>query len=210
MAQTATSRDFFGFLPKAKLKPGQKRNLFGFSKKEKTARRKHVAASATHKSDESFSEWMDRKDFGGKIKSDEKSRLANAFSMGFDRGKKELESKEAVAVRKEEKRRKKKEDAKDRMGKRSAAKKSGIASKGFWTAAGLAADEKWNPAWGYGIYQGSGFATRQLAHAQRASPDTRSSEPSRRIRTRHAPALNIGSPKPFCQGLSVSPACRAR
>ena len=153
MAQAAQSRGFFGFLPKQ-----QKRNIFGWSKKEKTARRKHVGASATeargagyryatHKSDENFSEWMDRKDFGGKIKSNEKERLASAFSMGFDRGKKELEFKASKAVRKEEKRKKKKEDATAKRQKRSTdAKKSGIGKKSFWTAAGLAADEKWNPA----------------------------------------------------------------
>jgi hypothetical protein len=86
-----------------------RRNLFGWSKKERTAKRKRVSGGsteargagyryATHKSDENFSEWMDRKDFGDE-KPAVKQRLADAFSMGFDRGRKEIETKEAKAER---------------------------------------------------------------------------------------------------------------
>jgi hypothetical protein len=154
-----------------KLKVGKKSNIFGLSKKEKSAKRKKVSGGATeargagyryatHKSDENFQEWMDRKDFGD-AKGDIKARLAGAFSMGYDRGKKELEAKE-VRVEKqrekvsrfkeasEEKRRradKKRADAVDRKIEREMREK------------GLR-----NPKWGFGVYVPGIFGDEQIAH----------------------------------------------
>jgi len=162
MAQAAKSRDFFGFLAK----PRQKQNLFGWSKKEKTAKRKRVSGGATeargagyryatHKSDENFSEWLDRKDFGDE-KSDVKKRLAEAFSMGFDRGKKELERKEAKGERKKEQ-----HEAKRAKRERRLADEQDRKIEREMKAKGLK-----NPSWGFGIYQGGpGFGgSDQIAH----------------------------------------------
>jgi hypothetical protein len=162
MAQAAQSRGFFGFLGK----PQQKKNLFGWSKKEKTAKRKKISGGATeargagyryatHKSDENFSEWMDRKDFGDE-KSEVKKRLAEAFSMGFDRGKKEIESKEAKKGAKKEKYK-----AKRAKRDRQLADEQDRKIEREMKAKGLK-----NPTWGFGIYQGGpGFgANDQVAH----------------------------------------------
>ena len=85
----------------------ERRNLFGWSKKERTAKAKrHSAGStearsagyrfATHKTDENLREWMDRKDFGDE-KQAVKERLAAAFNQGYMRGKNEEDRKEAIA-----------------------------------------------------------------------------------------------------------------
>jgi hypothetical protein len=93
--------------PKGRKRIAEKENLFGWSKKERTAKRKRHSAGATearsagyryatHKSDENLSEWMDRKDFGDE-KSAVKEKLAAAFHQGFLRGKNEEDRKEAIA-----------------------------------------------------------------------------------------------------------------
>ena len=83
-----------------------KKNFFGWSKKERTAKAKRHSGGATeartagykfatHKSDENLTEWMDRKDFGNE-KSAVKQRLAAAFYSGYERGKKEQDRKERI------------------------------------------------------------------------------------------------------------------
>lgn len=112
MAKTAQSR-----------KISRAPNLFGWSKKEKAKRKIHASAATEargagyrlglEKSDEHFSEWLERKEFGDES-AKVKERLGAAFADGFNRGKKELEAKAARERAKEEK-----EAARERLKEKS-------------------------------------------------------------------------------------------
>jgi hypothetical protein len=182
-----------------------RRNIFGWSKKERTAKRKRHSAASTDargagfrygsgKSDENFTEWLDRKDFGGE-KQAVKERLAAAFSMGYERGRAQVAGKERIQRKREEfteKKIQKRIEALDRKTEQAEKKLDQVsqrASKGTMSEAQFEAVKARlekeiqqyeaqkraarNPSWGYGIYQGKGFQTRQIAHfGSRAAAET--------------------------------------
>lgn len=149
-------------------------NIFGFSKKERTAKRKRRSAGATEargagyrlglqKSDEHFQEWLDRKDFGDE-KEAVKIRLGKAFSEGFERGKKEFERKEDRIQMSREKKRKAHERAQEvrRIAERKRADEVDrklereMREKGYRNPR--------IPRWGYGVYTAGVFGEDQIAH----------------------------------------------
>jgi hypothetical protein len=180
--------------PKGRKRIAEKENLFGWSKKERTAKRKRHSAGATearsagyryatHKSDENLSEWMDRKDFGDE-KSAVKEKLAAAFHQGFLRGKNEEDRKESIAKaeadrkikgfeRKIDSAEKKLDKAKDKAGKGTMSEAQFESTKAKlqreidkYEEGKRKAVQKANPTWGFGVFEKHGGigGARQLAH----------------------------------------------